>query len=161
MSNNSFTNTSDGTIHELDINYGDKSSAMRCRIPIKENSIIWIILNIHSNESEHEKINHLMVILSSDSKISLLITNSDDESSHQQTNVLIFDLGGTFDVLLPVDDCVFEFKPAVGDTPLGRQDFDNVDHFVKQFKCNDNYDEVVVYMVLHHNLQYNHYLFMK
>ena len=128
-SNNSFTNSSDGSIHELDVNYGVKNS---------DKSGIWIILNINSNESEHEKIDHSMVILSTDSKVNLLITNCNNETS-QHTNVLIFDV-----LLLSIDGGVFEFKRTVGDTHSGRQDFDSIDHFVKQFKRKDNYDEPVI-----------------
>jgi len=60
------------------------------------------------------------------------------ETSDEEQNVLIFDLGGgTFDVsLLTIDDGVFEVKATAGDTHLGGEDFDNVlvEHFVKEFK---------------------------
>jgi len=52
-------------------------------------------------------------------------------------NVLIFDLGGTFDVsLLTIDDGIFEVKATAGDTHLGGEDFDNrmVKHFADKFK---------------------------
>ncbi|CAB4058108.1 HSPA1s [Lepeophtheirus salmonis] len=56
----------------------------------------------------------------------------------QESNVLIFDLGGgTFDVsILSIEDGVFEVKSTAGDTHLGGEDFDNrmVDHFVAEFK---------------------------
>jgi len=56
----------------------------------------------------------------------------------QESNVLIFDLGGgTFDVsLLTIDDGVFEVMATAGDTHLGGEDFDNelVNHCVKEFK---------------------------
>merc|ERR1712018_166931 len=45
----------------------------------------------------------------------------------EETNVLIFDLGGgTFDVsILTLDDGIFEVKATAGDTHLGGEDFDN------------------------------------
>jgi heat shock 70kDa protein 1/2/6/8 len=53
------------------------------------------------------------------------------------TNVLIFDLGGgTFDVsLLNIDNGVFEVKATAGDTHLGGEDFDNrlVDYCIAEF----------------------------
>merc|ERR1712088_1016119 len=56
----------------------------------------------------------------------------------QETNVLIFDLGGgTFDVsILSIDDGIFEVKATAGDTHLGGEDFDNrlVEHFIKEFQ---------------------------
>jgi heat shock protein 1/8 len=62
----------------------------------------------------------------------------------QESNVLIFDLGGgTFDVsILNLDDGVFEVKATAGDTHLGGEDFDNlmVDHFVKEFLRKHNKD---------------------
>merc|ERR1719364_481419 len=61
-----------------------------------------------------------------------------DKQSSDETNVLIFDLGGgTFDVsLLTIDDGIFEVKATAGDTHLGGEDFDNrmVNHFVQEFK---------------------------
>merc|ERR1712053_5346 len=60
------------------------------------------------------------------------------KGSSNETNVLIFDLGGgTFDVsILAIDDGIFEVKSTAGDTHLGGEDFDNrmVDHFVSEFK---------------------------
>merc|ERR1712055_805311 len=56
----------------------------------------------------------------------------------QESNVLIFDLGGgTFDVsILTIEEGIFEVKSTAGDTHLGGEDFDNrmVDHFVNEFK---------------------------
>lgn len=61
-----------------------------------------------------------------------------DNKSKEETNVLIFDLGGgTFDVsVLSIDDGVFEVLSTAGDTHLGGEDFDNrlVDHFINEFK---------------------------
>lgn len=58
--------------------------------------------------------------------------------STEETNVLIFDLGGgTFDVsLMTIDDGVFEVKATAGDTHLGGEDFDHrlMDHFITEFK---------------------------
>jgi len=60
------------------------------------------------------------------------------KNQSEETNVLIFDLGGgTFDVsLLTIDDGVFEVKATAGDTHLGGEDFDQrmMDHFVREFK---------------------------
>ena len=65
--------------------------------------------------------------------ITLLITNSNNGSSDQDTNVLIFHLGGTFDVsLLSIGDGVFELKHTVGNAHCVL-----VDHFAKQFKRNN------------------------
>jgi heat shock protein 1/8 len=62
----------------------------------------------------------------------------------EETNVLIFDLGGgTFDVsLLSIDDGVFEVKATAGDTHLGGEDFDNVmvNHFANEFKRKNKCD---------------------
>eukprot|EP00095_Tigriopus_kingsejongensis_P008959 snap_masked-scaffold334_size202906-processed-gene-0.9 protein:Tk08959 transcript:snap_masked-scaffold334_size202906-processed-gene-0.9-mRNA-1 annotation:"inducible heat shock protein 70" len=59
------------------------------------------------------------------------------KGSMQESNVLIFDLGGgTFDVsILTIEDGIFEVKSTAGDTHLGGEDFDNrmVDHFIKEF----------------------------
>ncbi|KAK2377930.1 heat shock cognate 70 kDa protein [Trifolium repens] len=55
-----------------------------------------------------------------------------------ETNVLIFDLGGgTFDVcLLAIEDSVFVVNATAGNSHLGGEDFDNrmVDNFVQEFK---------------------------
>jgi len=60
------------------------------------------------------------------------------KGTSQESNVLIFDLGGgTFDVsILTIEDGIFEVKSTAGDTHLGGEDFDNrmVDHFVNEFK---------------------------
>jgi len=59
-------------------------------------------------------------------------------SSDEESNVLIFDLGGgTFDVsILSIEGGIFEVKSTAGNTHLGGEDFDNrmVDHFVQEFK---------------------------
>jgi len=61
-----------------------------------------------------------------------------DKQTDNETNVLIFDLGGgTFDVsLLTIDDGVFEVRATAGDTHLGGEDFDNklVDYCANDFK---------------------------
>jgi L1 cell adhesion molecule like protein len=61
-----------------------------------------------------------------------------DKQTENETNVLIFDLGGgTFDVsLLTIDDGVFEVRATAGDTHLGGEDFDNklVDYCANDFK---------------------------
>jgi len=60
-----------------------------------------------------------------------------DKKCSEETNVLIFDLGGgTFDVsILSIDDGIFEVKATRGDTHLGGEDFDQemVKHFMKIF----------------------------
>ena len=59
-----------------------------------------------------------------------------DNKSDAEKHVLIFDLGGTFDVsLLSIDDGIFEVKATAGDTHLGGEDFDNrlVNHFTTEF----------------------------
>ena len=62
----------------------------------------------------------------------------DKKTTSEETNVLIFDLGGgTFDVsVLTIDDGIFEVKATAGDTHLGGEDFDNrmVDYFLQEFK---------------------------
>lgn len=62
----------------------------------------------------------------------------DKKTASEETNVLIFDLGGgTFDVsVLTIDDGIFEVKATAGDTHLGGEDFDNrmVDYFLQEFK---------------------------
>jgi len=61
-----------------------------------------------------------------------------DNTSKEEKNILIFDLGGgTFDVsLLSIDDGIFEVKATAGDTHLGGEDFDSrlVNHFIAEFK---------------------------
>jgi heat shock protein 1/8 len=61
-----------------------------------------------------------------------------DKTSSDETNVLIFDLGGgTFDVsVLTIEEGIFEVKATAGDTHLGGEDFDNrmVDYFLQEFK---------------------------
>jgi L1 cell adhesion molecule like protein len=51
-----------------------------------------------------------------------------DKKSAEESNVLIFDLGGgTFDVsLLTINEGIFEVKATTGDTHLGGEDFDNL-----------------------------------
>nr|BAN65384.1 dnaK protein [Babesia bovis] len=60
-----------------------------------------------------------------------------DKKGSEETNVLIFDLGGgTFDVsILTIEDGIFEVKATAGDTHLGGEDFDNllVEHCVRDF----------------------------
>merc|ERR1712013_960336 len=62
----------------------------------------------------------------------------DKKKGTQESNVLIFDLGGgTFDVsILTIEEGIFEVKSTAGDTHLGGEDFDNrmVDHFVNEVK---------------------------
>merc|ERR1712203_377814 len=62
----------------------------------------------------------------------------DKKKDENESNVLIFDLGGgTFDVsILSIEGGIFEEKSTAGDTHLGGEDFDNrmVDHFVSEFK---------------------------
>merc|ERR1712243_364918 len=62
----------------------------------------------------------------------------DKKKGSNESNVLIFDLGGgTFDVsILTIEEGIFEVKSTAGDTHLGGEDFDNrmVDHFVNEFK---------------------------
>jgi len=61
-----------------------------------------------------------------------------DKNRDDDTNVLIFDLGGgTFDVsLLNIEGGIFEVKATAGDTHLGGEDFDArlVRHFMEEFK---------------------------
>ena len=61
-----------------------------------------------------------------------------DKNKNDDTNVLIFDLGGgTFDVsLLNIEDGIFEVKATAGDTHLGGEDFDArlLRHFLDEFK---------------------------
>lgn len=61
-----------------------------------------------------------------------------DSNKKEESNVLVFDLGGgTFDVsLLTIDDGIFEVKATSGDTHLGGEDFDSrlVKHFAAEFK---------------------------
>jgi len=57
-----------------------------------------------------------------------------DKKGGGEKNILIFDLGGTFDVsLLTIDDGIFEVKATAGNTHLGGEDFDNrkVNSFVQ------------------------------
>jgi L1 cell adhesion molecule like protein len=67
-----------------------------------------------------------------------------DKQAKEETNVLIFDLGGgTFDVsLLTIEDGIFEVKATAGDTHLGGEDFDNrlVQHFCQEFKRKNRKD---------------------
>merc|ERR1712210_27280 len=60
------------------------------------------------------------------------------KGNSQESNVLIYDLGGgTFDVsILTIEDGIFEVKSTSGDTHLGGEDFDNrmVNHFMTEFK---------------------------
>merc|ERR1712176_1373032 len=66
------------------------------------------------------------------------------KNDDQESNVLIFDLGGgTFDVsLLTIDDGVFEVMATAGDTHLGGEDFDNilVEFCVNDFKRKNRLD---------------------
>ena len=61
-----------------------------------------------------------------------------DKNKTDDTNVLIFDLGGgTFDVsVLNIEDGIFEVKATAGDTHLGGEDFDArlLRHFLEEFK---------------------------
>ena len=61
-----------------------------------------------------------------------------DKNKDDDTNVLIFDLGGgTFDVsLLNIEGGIFEVKATAGDTHLGGEDFDTrlLRHFSEEFK---------------------------
>lgn len=61
-----------------------------------------------------------------------------DKQTKSETNVLIFDLGGsTFDVsILTIHEGVFEIKTTAGDNHLGGKDFDNnlVEHCLEELK---------------------------
>ncbi|XP_026436386.1 probable mediator of RNA polymerase II transcription subunit 37e [Papaver somniferum] len=64
-------------------------------------------------------------------------TNNDAE------NVLIFDLGGSFNVsLFTIESNIFEVKATTGDTHLGGVEYDNrmLNHFVQEFKRKHNKD---------------------
>lgn len=67
-----------------------------------------------------------------------------DNSSTDERNVLIFDLGGgTFDcTMLTIEDGVFEVKATGGDDHLGGEDIDNrlVEHFIQEFKRKNKKD---------------------
>mmetsp|Transcript_95335 Transcript_95335/g.221264 ORF Transcript_95335/g.221264 Transcript_95335/m.221264 type:complete len:687 (-) Transcript_95335:113-2173(-) len=66
-----------------------------------------------------------------------------DKSKEQETNILVFDMGGgTFDVsILCITDTVFEVKATAGDPHLGGEDFDNrllshcITEFRRKFQC--------------------------
>ncbi len=60
-----------------------------------------------------------------------------DKHSNTETNIIVYDLGGTFDVsLLALEDGIFEVQANKGDTHLVGEDFDeNILKFMmKQFK---------------------------
>ncbi|KAM4841982.1 LOW QUALITY PROTEIN: heat shock cognate 71 kDa protein-like, partial [Thomomys bottae] len=60
-----------------------------------------------------------------------------DKKAGAERNVLIFDLGGDFDVsILIIEDKIFEVKSTAGDTHLGKEDFDNLmgNHFIAEFQ---------------------------
>ena len=61
-----------------------------------------------------------------------------DKKNKEESNILIFDLGGgTFDTsILTIDDGIFEVKSTAGDTHLGGEDFDTnlVEYFCAEFK---------------------------
>ena len=67
-----------------------------------------------------------------------------DKEIRNETNVLIFDLGGgTFDVsILTIEEGIFEVKSTSGDTHLGGEDFDirMVRHFMAEFKRKNKKD---------------------
>ena len=67
-----------------------------------------------------------------------------DKNKEEDTNVLIFDLGGgTFDVsLLNIEGGIFEVKATAGDTHLGGEDFDArlLRHLAGEFKRKHNKD---------------------
>ena len=67
-----------------------------------------------------------------------------DKNKDEDTNVLIFDLGGgTFDVsLLNIEGGIFEVKATAGDTHLGGEDFDArlLRHLAEEFKRKHNKD---------------------
>merc|ERR1711977_565280 len=67
-----------------------------------------------------------------------------DKQNENESNILIFDLGGgTFDVsLLAIEEGIFEVKATNGHTHLGGEDFDNklVDYCINDFKKKNNID---------------------
>jgi len=67
-----------------------------------------------------------------------------NNTSDEEKNVLIFDLGGgTFDVsLLTIEDDLFQVLATAGDTHLGGEDFDNrlVEHCIADFKKKNKLD---------------------
>ena len=66
-----------------------------------------------------------------------VIVYGHDKGSQCERNILIVDLGWTFDVsLLTIDDGAFDVKATSGDTHLGGEDFDSrmVTHFINEFK---------------------------
>jgi heat shock 70kDa protein 1/2/6/8 len=67
-----------------------------------------------------------------------------NNSTQQEKNVLIFDLGGgTFDVsILTIEDGIFEVRSTNGNTHLGGEDFDNrlVDYCATQIHAKTGYD---------------------
>lgn len=72
------------------------------------------------------------------------LNKRDEHGAQEETNVLIFDLGGgTFDVsILSIEDGIFEVRATAGDTHLGGEDFDNrlLDYCVEQFKKRERCD---------------------
>jgi len=55
------------------------------------------------------------------------LDRSEKKSKEEETNILVFDMGGgTFDVsILNIQDTIFEVKATAGDAHLGGEDFDN------------------------------------
>ena len=73
------------------------------------------------------------------------IVYSLDKKVSGKRNVLIFDLGGTFNVsLLTIDEGIS--KATAGDTYLGGEDFDNrlINHFIQEFKCKNKKGLIIV-----------------
>ncbi|KAJ0101650.1 hypothetical protein Patl1_06346 [Pistacia atlantica] len=81
---------------------------------------------------------NIMQIISEPTAAAIAYGLEKKAASDNESNMLIFDLGGgTFDVsLLTIADGIFKVKATTGDTHLGGQDFDNrlVNHFVHEFK---------------------------
>jgi len=101
----------------------------------------WVVLFLQATKDAGSiaRLNVLRIINEpTAAAIAYGLNNSKEDGGKEESNILIFDLGGgTFDVsILTLEEGVFEVKATNGDTHLGGEDFDNalVDWCIKEFK---------------------------
>ena len=113
------------------------------------NTVITVPAYFNDSQRQATKdagtISELNVLQIINEPTAVAIMYSLDKKVSGERNVLIFDLGGTFNVsLLAIDKGIS--KATAGDTYLGGEDFDNrlVNHFIQEFKCKNKKGLIIV-----------------
>ena len=113
------------------------------------NAVVTVPAYFNNSQRQATKdartISELNVLQIINEPTAVAIAYSLDKKVSGKHNVLIFDLGGTFNVsLLAINEGIS--KATAGDTYLGGEDFDNrlINHFIQEFKCKNKKGLIIV-----------------